>query len=101
MVLNMCRALGARAYLSGGGASRGYLDVAAFERAGIEVLWQDFSHPQYEQRPPSTPFVEKLSALDLLFNCGSAGAALFRGGRAEASAAPPSGIPSTRPGVPA
>ena len=70
MVLNMCKEVGAEAYLSGGGASRSYLDVAAFEKAGIRVLWQDFKHPKYAQHPARGGFVEKLSALDLVFNCG-------------------------------
>jgi hypothetical protein len=49
MVLNLCREVGADAYLAGSGASKGYLDVAAFERAGIRVVWQDFAHPRYTQ----------------------------------------------------
>lgn len=96
MVLNMCRQLGAKAYLSGAGASKGYLDVAAFEKAGIEVLWQDFPHPRYEQRPPSDSFIEKLSVLDLLFNRGPAGAELFPGRTAASPAAP-----AAKPEVPA
>ena len=98
MVLNMCRALGAHAYLSGTGASRDYLDAAAFKRAGVEILWQDFQHPRYGQRPPSAPFVEKLSALDFLFNCGSDGAARLRA-RPEASPAARPEPVSTPPGV--
>jgi hypothetical protein len=101
MVLNMCRELGAHAYLSGAGASRGYLDVAAFERAGVEVLWQEFRHPQYEQRPPAAPFTEKLSALDLLFNCGSESAAFFRAPADAGPATRPQPSPAARPGVPA
>jgi hypothetical protein len=77
MVLNMCREMGADVYLSGAGASRDYLDLQAFERAGIRVVWQDYAHPQYPQRPASVPFLEKLSALDLLFNCGGDGASFF------------------------
>ena len=100
MVLNMCRQLGAKAYLSGNGASRAYLDVAAFERAGIEVLWQDFPHPRYEQRPPAGPFVEKLSVLDLLFNLGSKSAELFPG-RAPAEAPETQQSPARKPEVPA
>jgi hypothetical protein len=100
MVLNMCRQLGAKAYLSGNGASRAYLDVAAFEAAGIEILWQDFPHPRYEQRPPAGTFVEKLSVLDLLFNRGAASAELFRGGAA-GPAAQAQPAPKTNPGVPA
>ncbi|HXS99721.1 MAG TPA: WbqC family protein [Elusimicrobiota bacterium] len=92
MVLDMCRQVGAKAYLSGAGASKGYLDVAAFERAGIEVLWQDFPHPRYEQRPPASPFIEKLSVLDLLFNRGPESAELFAG-RASGSPAAPAGKP--------
>lgn len=94
MVLNMCRQLGAKAYLSGAGASRGYLDVAQFERAGIEVLWQEFEHPRYEQRPPAEPFLEKLTVLDLLFNRGAASADFFRG------RAPQSAAPAARPAAP-
>lgn len=100
LILNMCRALGAKAYLSGTGASRGYLDVAAFEKAGIEVLWQDFRHPQYPQNPPSKPFIEKLSALDLLFNCGSGSAAFFGSAPADQGpAARPKPAPAARPEV--
>ena len=94
MILSMCRELGANAYLSGAGASRDYLDVAAFERAGVEVLWQDFQHPQYEQRQSATAFVEKLSAFDLLFNSGES-PAFFRAGPATR----PQPAPAARPGV--
>ena len=80
MVLNMCREVGADVYLAGSGASRGYLDVPAFERAGIRVAWQDFDHPTYRQYPACDSFVERLSALDLLFNCGPQSAEVFRGG---------------------
>ena len=72
LVLEICQAVRADAFLGGVGASRRYLDPAPFRRAGIDVLWQDFSHPRYVQHPLSHPFVEGLSALDLLFNCGAA-----------------------------
>ncbi|HVE14075.1 MAG TPA: WbqC family protein [Elusimicrobiota bacterium] len=71
MVLALCRAVGADTYLAGAGASREYLDLPAFARAGIRVLWQQFRHPRYPQLPSGSPFVERLSALDLLFNCGA------------------------------
>lgn len=77
MVLNMCRALGATGYPSGAGASRGYLDQEAFRRAGVKVIWQEFQHPRYAQRPNEADFVERLSVLDLLFNAGPAAAELF------------------------
>ena len=40
MILNICRKAGADAYLAGAGASKDYLDISAFERAGIRVIWQ-------------------------------------------------------------
>lgn len=82
MVLDICRRAGADVYLSGSGASRSYLDLAAFERAGVRVEWQDFTHPRYPQHPPGE-FVERLSALDLIVNCGPAAASVLRGARPE------------------
>jgi len=70
LVLNICREVGADVFLGGMGGSRRYLDTAAFERAGIGVQWQAFRHPVYPQCG-AAPFVPGLSALDLLFNCGS------------------------------
>jgi len=97
MVLNMCREVGADVYLAGAGASKGYLDVPAFERAGIRVVWQDFAHPRYPQHPASGVFIEKLSALDFIFNCGPESAQFFAKARAP-EAAP---IPARGGGVPA
>lgn len=81
MVLNMCREVGATAYLAGDGASRSYLDVDAFERAGMRVVWQEFEHPRYVQHPSCGIFIPNLSAFDLLFNCGPRSAETLRGGR--------------------
>lgn len=69
LLLNLCRAVGATVFLGGMGGSRQYLDVAAFERSGIEVRWQDFAHPEYEQCG-ARRFIAGMSALDLLANCG-------------------------------
>jgi WbqC-like protein len=70
LILALCRAVGADCFLGGLGGTRAYLDSAGFERAGIEVLWQQFSHPQYAQCGGG-PFVAGLSSVDLLFNCGA------------------------------
>jgi hypothetical protein len=75
LVLNLCRAVGAKALLVGLGGSRAYLDRAAFAEAGIELRFQEFTHPQYVQRAhgaKATPFTPGLSAVDLLFNRGAA-----------------------------
>lgn len=63
------RNTGATTYLSGVGA-RAYFDPAPFEQAKVNVRWQDFNHPEYQQLHP--PFVPFLSSVDMLFNCGIA-----------------------------
>jgi hypothetical protein len=69
-ILAMCRAVGARTYLTGRGGSVGYLDTDAFARAGVGLLWQRFHHPHYPQRYPGLGFSSHLGFLDLLLNCG-------------------------------
>jgi len=77
LLLNICKRVGASAFLGGMGGSRGYLDHAAFRDAGMGVVWQQFKHPQYKQCGEGA-FVPGLSALDLLFNCGPRSGALLR-----------------------
>ena len=69
-ILDMCKKVGARAYLSGSGGSAGYLDVERMGRSGIGVIWQHFVHPIYPQRYGG--FVSHLGFLDLVLNCGDA-----------------------------
>jgi WbqC-like protein len=66
-LVHICRHFGATNYFSGS-AARDYLDVALFERHGIAVQWQDFTHPVYPQLHGE--FVPYMSALDLILNCG-------------------------------
>ena len=54
-------------YLSGVGA-RDYYEPELYEKAGIEVIWQEFEHPVYPQQYDG--FIPYLSSIDLLFNCG-------------------------------
>jgi hypothetical protein len=72
LVLEVCRAVGARTFLGGMGGSRRYLDAAAFAEAGIGVEWQELEHPVYPQCG-AAPFIAGLSSLDLLLNCGPRG----------------------------
>ncbi len=81
LVLNMCLAAKAKTYIAGMGASRHYLDVEAFKRSGVDVVWQDFRHPPYPQAPAGSPHVPGLSVLDLLFNCGPRSADVLDQGR--------------------
>jgi len=67
LVLNLCLAVGADALLVGLGGSRRYLDRGAFAAAGVELVFQEFTHPVYAQRGPGA-FIPGLSAVDMLFN---------------------------------
>ena len=71
-LIDMCKKLGARCYLTGSGGSAGYLDAERMGRAGIGVIWQQFTHPVYPQRYPRVGFASHLGFLDFLFNCGPA-----------------------------
>lgn len=71
LLVDILRKVGATHYLSGVGA-RAYFDPGPFAAAGIEVRWQQFASPMYPQL--HGPFVPDLSVVDLLFNCGAAGA---------------------------
>jgi hypothetical protein len=71
-ILDMCKKVGARCYLSGGGGSTGYLNVEQMGRAGVGLIWQHFTHPRYPQRHVDVGFLSHLGFLDMLFNCGDA-----------------------------
>lgn len=90
LLIEMCRATGANAFLSNEG-SRVYVEEDRMAEAGIAHYWQVFEHPVYEQ---GRPFVPNLSIIDLLFNVGPAAADIVRAcGHAEpgAFAASPQG----------
>lgn len=71
-LIDLCKQLGARCYLSGTGGSTGYLDAEKMGRAGVGVIWQQFTHPVYPQHYARRGFISHLGYLDLLFNCGPA-----------------------------
>jgi len=62
LLIEVLRAVGADAYLCGGGAS-GYQDDTLFERSGVRVIYQDYASPAY-----GTPekFIPGLSVIDYL-----------------------------------
>jgi len=82
LVLSLCQAVKADAFLGGMGGSREYLNEARFAEAGIAVQWQDFRHPVYRQHPQPDRFVKGLSAIDLLFNWGPQSADILTGAAA-------------------
>ncbi len=70
LVLNLCLEVGSTHYLSGVGG-KNYIDLEAFDKAGIEVVFRDPVLPKvYPQCFPKAGFVKSLSMLDLMLNCG-------------------------------
>ncbi|HTL37669.1 MAG TPA: WbqC family protein [Kofleriaceae bacterium] len=67
-LIDMCKKLGARCYLTGSGGSSSYLDAEKMGRSGIGVIWQDFQHPVYPQRHGA--FASHLGFVDLILNVG-------------------------------
>ncbi len=67
-LLSICKQIGADEYWSGP-AAKAYLNVAAFEAAGVSVEWKSYAgYPEYPQHYP--PFDHAVSALDVLFHMG-------------------------------
>jgi hypothetical protein len=87
LICNLCRAVGAKTYLSGP-FGRDYLDLEAFEADDIDVLFHDYAPQPYTQVWPG--FEAAMSALDVLFCCrAGAAASIMRSGRRISSDAAP------------
>lgn len=70
LVLNLCREAGAKRYISGTGGHN-YLNEIAFKDAGIELVYRSSVLPEhYPQMYPKAGFINSLSALDIILNCG-------------------------------
>lgn len=65
--VKICKKLGASHFLAQASAGK-YLDRAAFQREGIELVLFNPRPPVYPQL--WGPFIPNLSVFDLLFNCG-------------------------------
>lgn len=78
LIIDFCAKLGADSYLSGV-HGKDYLDRAAFDKAGLRLEFQEFSHPVYPQAfgPKFSPY---LSIADLIFNCGTDSLRTIMGG---------------------
>jgi len=70
LVLNLCLEAGAKQYLTGIGG-KSYLDLESFQKAGVEIIYRPSLLPaDYPQLFRQTGFINHLSALDIVFNCG-------------------------------
>lgn len=68
LLADLVEVVGGDRYLVGGGAG-GYQDDDVFADRGIEVVPQEFRHPEYSQLRVES-FVPGLSVLDIAMNCG-------------------------------
>lgn len=68
LLLTICQELKASVYLSGK-FGKNYLDESKFAEKNIQVFYQDFVHPVYEQQ--FSPFMPQMSVIDLLMNHGN------------------------------
>jgi len=68
-LLEACKKLNARTYISGPSA-KNYLNIHLFEQQGINIEWMDYTgYNEYSQLYP--PFAHNVSILDLIFNMGA------------------------------
>jgi hypothetical protein len=77
-LIELCKKTGASAYLSGSGG-KDYMDEARFQQEGLGLSYQHYTHPQYRQQFPKTPFLPYMCVLDLLFNEGPESLRILRG----------------------
>lgn len=71
LILGLCLEVGAKHYLSGTGGLN-YLNPEAFEAAGVQIEYQEaVLPPAYPQLFSQAGYINHLSSLDLLLNCGS------------------------------
>lgn len=68
-IIEICSALGAAEYLSGNGA-RVYQDGKHFEARGVKLSYLDYKPIEYRQLWPKVGFIDCLSVVDYIFNCG-------------------------------
>jgi len=67
-IIELLKKSGASTYISGP-AARSYIEENAFQQAGIELIWKDYSnYPEYPQF--FLPFEHSVTILDLLFHTG-------------------------------
>jgi hypothetical protein len=80
LLANICRKLGANQYVSPLGSAVYLLEeMSWFKDCGVEVVFQNYMHPEYRQLFP--PFLSHACALDLVFNEGGRSLEIIRSGR--------------------
>lgn len=75
LLIEMCKVIGADAYLSGQGGKL-YVEENKFKEGNLKHKFCEFKHPIYQQR--FKPFVPYMSIIDMLFNCGEKTAEIIK-----------------------
>lgn len=75
-LIDICKKLSGTTYLSGTG-TKDYMDESFFPKNNIEIEFNHFTHPTYQQLYP--PFEPYMSVLDLLMNCGPSSEKIIKG----------------------
>jgi len=75
-LIAIAKHFGAETYLAGAGG-RGYMDLNKYDKAGVQVVFQDFRHPVYDQL--FGEFEPFMSVIDLIFNHGDESLKILRG----------------------
>ncbi len=68
LILDICKKMKADSYIAGP-SGRDYLKVEDFENNNIKVYYNDFNHPEYNQKRGDN-FISHLSSIDLFMNSG-------------------------------
>lgn len=72
LLIELCEKFGANAHLTGSGVKKpggkSYIKEESFGKNNLKHIFSEFKHPVYPQR--FKPFIENISTIDLLFNCG-------------------------------
>ncbi len=76
-LIDICQKMGGDVYLSGKDGAK-YMDVELFKQEGIQVVFQNYVHPRYDQLYGD--FEPFLSVIDLLFNCGPESLSILKKG---------------------
>jgi hypothetical protein len=76
-LIGIARHFGAEIYLAGAGG-REYMDLNKYHKAGVQVIFQEFRHPVYDQL--FGEFEPFMSVIDLIFNHGDESLRIIRGG---------------------
>jgi len=75
-LIALTKHFGAGTYLAGNGGHE-YMDLEKYRRAEVDVLFQDYRHPRYDQL--FGEFESNMSVIDLIYNYGEESLSILRG----------------------